>query len=88
MAKYSAIPAFERAGMSRVETAEYIGVSPTKLDQMVEDRRMPQPRQVDGRKVWSRKEVDQYFENLPYAKPPAEDADETVDANPYADAQA
>jgi hypothetical protein len=43
---------------------------------------------VDGRKVWSRKEVDQYFENLPYAKPPAEDADETVDANPYADAQA
>jgi hypothetical protein len=30
----------------------YIGVSPTAFDKLVADGRMPQPRRIDGRKIW------------------------------------
>jgi len=38
-------------GLSRVQSAEYVGVSPTKFDQMVADGRMPKPKRIDGRVV-------------------------------------
>ena len=53
-------------GVSRVEAAAYVGVSPSKFDEMVSDRRMPPPRRVDGRKVWDVREVDAAFDVLPY----------------------
>ena len=53
-------------GLSRVEAARYIGVGATKFDAMVADRRMPKPRQVDGRIVWDRVELDIAFSDLPY----------------------
>ena len=65
MAKYSAIPAFERAGMSRVEAAEYIGVSPTLFDQMVADGRMTRPKMINSRKVWLRAEIEKALAALP-----------------------
>jgi len=33
-----------RRGLSRVESAIYVGVSPTLFDQMVKDGRMPAPK--------------------------------------------
>lgn len=61
------IPPSERAGLSRVEAAEYIGVGVTLFDQMVADGRMPPPRQANARLLWSRVEVEKWFLALPYA---------------------
>jgi predicted DNA-binding transcriptional regulator AlpA len=58
--------AYPPRGLSREETARYIGVSTFKLDQMIADRRMPGPRQIDGRVVWDKIEVDMAFSQLPY----------------------
>lgn len=45
-------------GLSRVASAEYIGLGVTKFDEMVADGRMPSPRRIDARKVWDRLELD------------------------------
>ena len=44
--------------------AEYIGVGVTKFDEMVEDRRMPRPKRIDGRRIWDRFKVDEAFAAL------------------------
>jgi predicted DNA-binding transcriptional regulator AlpA len=54
-----------RRGLSRVEAAQYVGISPSKFDEMVEDGRMPKPRRIDTRKVWDVVEIDIAFETLP-----------------------
>jgi predicted DNA-binding transcriptional regulator AlpA len=58
------ILAFQRRGLSRIEAASYIGISPTKFDQLVTNGRMPQAKQIDGRKVWDVRELDPAFEEL------------------------
>jgi excisionase family DNA binding protein len=52
-------------GLSRTEAAMYLGVSPSKFDELVEDHRMPQPRLIDRRKVWDVHELDMAFDELP-----------------------
>lgn len=52
-------------GMDRIEAARYVGVGVTKFDEMVEDRRMPRPRKIDGRNVWDRIALDAAFSDLP-----------------------
>ncbi|WCK12378.1 hypothetical protein G6L41_008860 [Agrobacterium tumefaciens] len=52
-------------GLSREEAARYIGVGSTKFDEMVNDRRMPKPKRVDGRVVWDRISLDAAFSDLP-----------------------
>jgi predicted DNA-binding transcriptional regulator AlpA len=42
-----------RRGLSRIESAMYLGISPSKFDEMVKDHRMPKARSIDGRKVWT-----------------------------------
>jgi hypothetical protein len=59
-----------RRGLSRLAAAIYIGVSPTKFDQLVDDGRMPGPRRIDGRKVWDVRELDLCFDDLPRADGP------------------
>lgn len=54
-----------RRGLSRMEAAIYIGVGATKFDAMVADGRMPQPKRIDGRKVWDIRALDLAFEDLP-----------------------
>jgi hypothetical protein len=66
----------EPRGPSRVRSAAYIGVSPTKFDEMVSDGRMPPPKRIDGRKVWDRRMLDEAFEGLP-------DGGATHDTNPW-----
>ena len=45
--------------------ARYVGCSPTKFDEMVEDGRKPEPKRIDARKVWVRAALDLAFEALP-----------------------
>jgi predicted DNA-binding transcriptional regulator AlpA len=52
-------------GLSRVEAADYIGVSATLFDQMVADRRMPWPKRINSRVVWDRIQLDAAFAALP-----------------------
>lgn len=52
-------------GMNRVEAARYVGVGTTLFDQMIADRRMPKPTQVDGRVIWDRVQLDIAFTALP-----------------------
>jgi hypothetical protein len=52
-------------GLCRVGAASYIGLSASKFDELVADRRMPQPKRVDGRKIWDVKALDRAFDALP-----------------------
>jgi len=54
-----------RRGLSREESAMYIGVSPSLFDEMVADRRMPGPKLVNSRTIWDRWALDLAFESLP-----------------------
>lgn len=59
------LPRPEPRGLSRVEAAEYIGVSPTLFDEMVADKRMPGPKRINSRTVWDRVRLDEKFAALP-----------------------
>lgn len=52
-------------GLSREVAAAFIDVSPAKFDEMVKDGRMPKPKHIDARRVWSRVSVERAFEALP-----------------------
>lgn len=58
--------AYPPRGLSRAEAARYVGVGTTKFDEMIADRRMPKPREIDGRTVWDRVELDIAFSELPH----------------------
>jgi hypothetical protein len=51
-------------GLSRVQSAEYVGVSPTKFDELVDDGRMPKPKRIDGRRLWDVRALDRAFDRL------------------------
>lgn len=61
----SAVRPAPRRGLSRIEAADYIGVSPSKFDEMIKDQRMPGPVHIDNRKVWDVREIDLAFDELP-----------------------
>lgn len=52
-------------GLSRVQAAAYIGVSPTLFDEMVKDGRMPEAKKINSRTVWDRIALDAAFSALP-----------------------
>ena len=54
-----------RRGLSRVEAALYLGISPSKFDDLRKDGRVGPARLIDGRKVWDVRELDLAFEALP-----------------------
>ncbi len=54
-----------RRGLSRVEAANYIGVSPTTFDKMVLAEEMPGPKRVGTRKIWDVRALDLAFDDLP-----------------------
>ncbi|MGO7364608.1 helix-turn-helix transcriptional regulator [Rhizobium leguminosarum] len=56
--------AYPPRGMSRDHAARYIGVSTTKFDALVKDRRMPKPKRIDGRVIWDRFALDAAFSEL------------------------
>lgn len=73
-------PNLSPRGICRVEAAAYVGVSPTKFDEMVDDHRMPPPKRIDGRKVWDVRALDRAFDGLPDDGPTDDDSWSDVDA--------
>lgn len=57
-------PPFRR-GLSRVEAAGYIGVSPTFFDKLVAAGDMPRPKRLGSRTIWDVRALDMAFEALP-----------------------
>jgi hypothetical protein len=60
-----------RRGLSRDESAMYIGISAGKFDELVADGRMPAPVKIDGRKVWDLRALDLAFDALVSESSPA-----------------
>lgn len=52
-------------GLSRLESAAYVGVSGSLFDTMVKDGRMPLPKRINARTVWDRLRLDVAFAALP-----------------------
>jgi len=51
-------------GLRREEAAAYIGVSPSTLDKMIVEGRMPKPKRFGDRTIWDRHALDLAFEML------------------------
>ncbi len=54
-----------RRGLRRAEAAVYIGISPTKFDELVETGRLPHPKRIDRVAVWDVRKLDHAFDALP-----------------------
>lgn len=54
-----------RLSLSRSEVALAIGVSPSSVDQMVSEGRLPRPRVWHTRKVWLVSEIESYLHDWP-----------------------
>jgi predicted DNA-binding transcriptional regulator AlpA len=52
-------------GLSRVEAARYIGISPVKFDELVKAGQMPAPKRIGARRVWDVRALDLAFDALP-----------------------
>ena len=58
-------PSLAPRGLSRVQSAAYVGVGSTLFDQMVADGRMPAPKRVNSKTIWDRRALDEAFAGLP-----------------------
>jgi predicted DNA-binding transcriptional regulator AlpA len=56
-------------GLRRPDAAHYIGVSPSKFDELVRDERMPQPFRIDGCIIWDIRALESAFDALAYDEP-------------------
>ena len=54
-----------RRGLSRVEGAIYLGISPSKFDELRKDGRIVPAKLIDGRKLWDIYLLDEVFDSLP-----------------------
>ena len=62
-----------RRGLSRVKAAAYLGISPSKFDQMRAGGRIGSARLIDSRKVFDVRMLDEVFEALPLEEHEADD---------------
>jgi helix-turn-helix protein len=54
-----------RRGLSRVEAATYLGISPSKFDELRKDGRIGPAKCLDGRKLFAIEMLDEFFDALP-----------------------
>lgn len=59
-------------GLNRIQSAAYIGIGPTKFDELVEAGVMPKPKRIGGRVIWDRRRLDEAFSALPGDEEPNE----------------
>jgi predicted DNA-binding transcriptional regulator AlpA len=65
-------------GLSREQSARYIGISPSLFDQLVKDGRMPKPKRINARTVWDRRKLDEAFDALDDDSPVCDPWDEIL----------
>jgi hypothetical protein len=54
-----------RRGLSRVEAATYLGISPSKFDELRKAGRIGPAKILDGRKLYAIELLDEFFDALP-----------------------
>lgn len=54
-----------RRGLSRTEAAIYLGISPSKFDELRKDGRIGPAKVLDGRKIFPIEMLDEFFDGLP-----------------------
>jgi hypothetical protein len=54
-----------RRGLSRVEAATYLGISPSKFDELRKSGRIAPAKVLDGRKLYAIEVLDEFFDALP-----------------------
>jgi hypothetical protein len=54
-----------RRGLSRVEAAMYLGISPSKFDELHKSGRIGPAKVLDGRKLYAVEMLDEFFDTLP-----------------------
>ena len=54
-----------RRGLSEVEAAIYLSLSPSFFRRLVDQKVMPRPRVAGGRRIWDVEELDLAFKALP-----------------------
>lgn len=54
-----------RRGMSRDESAVYLGISSTKFDELRHAGQIEPPRLIGNRKLWDIRDLDMAFDALP-----------------------
>jgi hypothetical protein len=69
----SVIRPLVRRGLSRVEAAIYIGVSPSKFDELRKTGRIGPAKVLDGRKLFDVELLDSFFDALPDENQPDND---------------
>ncbi len=72
-------------GIPKAAAAAYVGVGLTKFGEMVDDGRMPKPREIDGVQVWDIRELDEAFDRLPHA---GDDQESSTGSSVWSRAQA
>ena len=60
-----------RRGLSREESATYLGVSPSKFDEMRTAGQIEPPRLIGARKLWDIRDLDLAFDALPREDSPS-----------------
>ena len=76
----STVPVASRFGMSRIEAADYLSISPPTFDWLVAHQMMPEPRLIKSKPVWIRPEIEDAARNLPFRRQTGEaSADTTAD---------
>jgi hypothetical protein len=66
----SAVRPIPRRGLSRVEAAMYLGISPSKFGELHKSGRIGPAKILGGRKLYAIEMLDEFFDTLP---------DETLD---------
>jgi hypothetical protein len=61
-----------RRGLSRVEAALYLGISPSKFDELRKDGQVGPAHILGGRKVWDKRDLDETFDALPLEDDPGD----------------
>jgi hypothetical protein len=54
-----------RRGLSRVEAAMYLGISPSKFDELRKSGRIGPAKILDSRKLYAIEMLDEFFDALP-----------------------
>ena len=61
----SAVRPIPRRGLSRIEAATYLGISPSKFDELRKAGRIGPAKILDGRKLFAIEALDEFFDALP-----------------------
>jgi hypothetical protein len=70
-AALSSLRPIPRRGLSRVEAAMYIGISPSKFDELRKSHRIGPPKVLDGRLIFTVERLDEFLDALPDEDPGA-----------------